>query len=160
MTSTLGKALGGSSGGFTSGKKEIIDYLRQKSRPYLFSNSLAPVIAATSITAIDIIHNQPELRKQLHDNTQYFRSQIKALGFTIQEGIHPIVPIMLYDAKISKKVASELLELGIYVISFSYPVVPKEKARIRVQISAGHTKRQLDLALSAFQEIGERNSII
>ena len=160
VTSTLGKALGGSSGGFTSGKKEIISYLRQKSRPYLFSNSLPPVIAATSIKAIDIIEEKSELRKQLHENTHYFRTQVKKLGFKIQEGIHPIVPIMLYDSKISKKIASDLIKLGIYVISFSYPVVPKEKARIRVQISAAHTKRQLDIALNCFEKVGRSNSII
>jgi len=160
ITSTLGKALGGASGGFTSAKKEIIEMLRQKSRPYLFSNSLPPVIVASSIAILDMLKNNSTLINQLNENTIYFRDKIKKIGLTIKDGIHPIVPIMIGDAKIAQKMAEKLLEEDIYVIGFSYPVVPKNEARIRVQISAGHTKKDLDLALNAFQKIGKKLNLI
>jgi len=160
ITSTLGKALGGASGGFTSAKKEIVEMLRQKSRPYLFSNSLAPVIVASSIKVLDILKNNNTLINQLNKNTIYFRDKIKKMGLNIKDGIHPIVPIMIGDAKIAQKMAEELLEENIYVIGFSYPVVPKNKARIRVQISAGHSKEDLDLAINAFQKIGKNLNLI
>jgi glycine C-acetyltransferase len=160
ITSTLGKALGGASGGFTSAKKEIIEMLRQKSRPYLFSNSLPPVIVASSIAILDMLKNNNTLINQLNENTIYFRDKIKKIGLTIKDGIHPIVPIMIGDAKIAQKMAEKLLEEDIYVIGFSYPVVPKNEARIRVQISAGHTKKDLDLALNAFQKIGKKLNLI
>ena len=160
ITSTLGKALGGASGGFTSAKKEIVEMLRQKSRPYLFSNSLAPVIVAPSIAILDMLKNSSTLINQLNENTIYFRDKIKKIGLTIKDGIHPIVPIMIGDAKIAQKMAEKLLEEDIYVIGFSYPVVPKNEARIRVQISAGHTKKDLDLAINAFQKIGKKLNLI
>jgi len=160
ITSTLGKALGGASGGFTSAKKEIVEMLRQKSRPYLFSNSLAPVIVASSIKVLDILKNNNTLINQLNENTMYFRDKIKKMGLNIKDGIHPIVPIMIGDAKIAQKMAEELLEENIYVIGFSYPVVPKNEARIRVQISAGHSKEDLDLAIKAFQKIGKNLNLI
>jgi len=160
ITSTLGKALGGASGGFTSAKKEIVEMLRQKSRPYLFSNSLAPVIVASSIKVLDILKNNNTLINQLNENTIYFRDKIKKMGLNIKDGIHPIVPIMIGDAKIAQKMAEELLEENIYVIGFSYPVVPKNEARIRVQISAGHTKKDLDSAINAFQKIGKNLNLI
>ncbi|HMK35923.1 MAG TPA: glycine C-acetyltransferase [Desulfomonilaceae bacterium] len=160
ITSTLGKALGGASGGFTSGRKEIIAYLRQRSRPYLFSNSVAPPIVYGSITALDLIGRSDRLRKTLQDNTRYFRQGIREAGFAITDSTHPIIPIMLGDAKIAQDMARDLLDEGIYVIGFSYPVVPKGKARIRVQISAGHTRQELDLALEAFATIGTRYGVI
>ena len=160
ITSTLGKALGGASGGFTSASKEIIDFLRQKSRPYLFSNSIAPVIAYTGIKTIKLLQKSNLLRERLHRNTIYFRKKIKKIGFNIKEGIHPIVPVMLGDAQLAKNFASDMLKHGIYVIGFSYPVVPKGEARIRVQISASHTMNHLDLALQAFQEVGKKHNII
>ncbi len=160
ITSTLGKALGGASGGFTSANKEIIDMLRQKSRPYLFSNSLAPVIVASSITVLDMLKNSSNLIKKLNENTSYFRKHIKAIGLSIKEGIHPIVPIMIGDAKIAQKMAEQLLEENIYVISFSFPVVPKNEARIRVQISAGHTKKDLKLAINAFEKVAKKLNLI
>jgi len=160
ITSTFGKALGGASGGFTSGSKEIIEMLRQRSRPYLFSNSLAPSIVYASITAINLIQNSNELRKQLKTNTEYFRKKIQLLGFHIKSGIHPIIPIMIGDAKLSKDLAEDLLNQNIYVIGFSFPVVPKGEARIRVQISASHTKNQIDRALDAFKKSGEKLNII
>ncbi len=150
ITSTLGKALGGASGGFTSGRREIIELLRQRSRPYLFSNALAPVIAATSIAVLDILSGSTELRDRLADNTAYFRAGMVERGFDIPAGEHPIVPIMLGEATLATKMASMMLEEGIYVIGFSYPVVPKGKARIRVQISAAHTSDDLDHAMDAF----------
>ncbi|MFZ9404379.1 MAG: glycine C-acetyltransferase, partial [Sediminibacterium sp.] len=150
ITGTLGKALGGASGGFTSGKKEIIDLLRQRSRPYLFSNTLAPSITGASIAVFDLLSQTTELRDQLETNTQYFREQITAAGFDIKPGTHPIVPIMLYDAVVSQTMAEKLLEKGIYVIGFYYPVVAKGQARIRVQISAAHTREHLDKAIQAF----------
>jgi len=150
LTSTLGKALGGASGGFTSGRKEIIELLRQRSRPYLFSNTLAPVIAATTLAVLDLLSESTELRDTLAANTAWFRKGMKDRGFDIPAGDHPIVPIMLGDASLATKMASMLLEEGIYVIGFSYPVVPKGEARIRVQISAAHTHEDLDTAMDAF----------
>ena len=160
ITSTLGKAMGGASGGFTSGRKHIVEYLRQRSRPYLFSNSVAPPIVYASIKAIDLIAESDHLRKILGENTRYFREKMRAGGFDITEGTHPIVPIMLGDAKLAQDVARDLLEQGIYVIGFSYPVVPKGKARIRVQISAAHTKEQLDRAIEAFITVGKRYGVV
>lgn len=155
ITSTLGKALGGATGGFTSGRKEIIEFLRQRSRPYLFSNSLAPVIAATSLAVLDIVMESTDLRDRLEENTRIFRAGMKERGFDIPEGDHPIVPIMLGDARVATTMADWLLKKGIYVIGFSYPVVPKGKARIRVQISAAHTHEDLELAMNAFAEARE-----
>ncbi|MDC0145230.1 glycine C-acetyltransferase [bacterium] len=160
ITSTLGKALGGASGGFTSAKKEIIDILRQKSRPYLFSNSLAPVIVSASITVLDMLTNKNNLIKKLNENTQYFRSEIKKIGLNIKDGEHPIVPIMIGDAKIAQVMAEKLLKENIYVIGFSYPVVPKGEARIRVQISAAHTKKDLQQAIKAFKKIAKEIKLI
>ena len=159
-TSTLGKALGGASGGFTTGKKEIIELLRQRSRPYLFSNTLAPSIVAAGITAFDMISSENKLRDRLEKNTNYFRKKILEMGFDIIKGIHPIVPIMLYEAPIAQKMSELLLKEGIYVIGFYYPVVPKGKARIRVQISAAMTKEHLDQAIFAFKRVGEFLKII
>jgi len=160
ITSTFGKALGGASGGFTSSNKLIIDILRQRSRPYLFSNSLAPSIVCASIKAIELVNNNQKLRDRLKINTTFFRQSIKKIGFKIKEGIHPIVPIMIKDAKIAKELATDMLKHNIYVIAFSYPVVPKGKARIRVQISASHTKLQLKKALDAFTFYGKKYNII
>lgn len=160
ITSTLGKALGGAMGGFTSGRKEIIDMLRQRSRPYLFSNSLSPVITGASIAVIDMLSQTTELRDKLEDNTRYFRAKMTAAGFDITPGHHPITPIMLYDAPLSQKFAERLLEEGIYVIGFYYPVVPKGKARIRVQVSAVHDKEHLDSAIAAFTKVGKELSVI
>jgi glycine C-acetyltransferase len=160
ITGTLGKALGGAMGGFTSGRKEIIDMLRQRSRPYLFSNSLAPSIVGSAIEVLDILSNSTELRDKLENNTSYFRSKMTEAGFDIKEGVHPIVPVMLYDAKISQIMADKLLEEGIYVIGFFFPVVPKEQARIRVQVSAAHTKEHLDKAIAAFTKVGKEMKII
>jgi len=155
ITGTLGKALGGASGGFTSGRKEIIDILRQKSRPYLFSNTLAPSIVGASLKVFEILENDNSLIKKLHENTIYFREEMTKIGFDIVKGTHPIVPIMLYDAVKAKEMSDELLKRGIYVIGFYFPVVPKDKARIRVQLSAGHSREQLDKAILAFKEVGE-----
>lgn len=152
ITGTMGKALGGASGGYTSGRKEIIDLLRQRSRPYLFSNTLAPMVAAASIKAINLISSSPELRGRLMKNTQYFRQGMTRLGFNIKPGEHPIVPIMLGDALLAQEMAAGMLEKGVYVIGFFYPVVPQGTARIRVQISAAHTKEDLDFALAKFAE--------
>ena len=160
ITGTLGKALGGAMGGFTSGKKEIIEMLRQRSRPYLFSNSLAPSIVGAAIQVIDLLSEKTELRDKLEDNTKYFRDKMKQAGFHIKEGVHPIVPVMLYDAKLSQVMADKLLEEGIYVIGFFYPVVPKEQARIRVQISAAHEREHLDKAIAAFTKVGKELKII
>jgi len=160
ITGTLGKALGGAMGGFTSGKKEIIDILRQRSRPYLFSNSLAPSIVGASIAVLDLLSANTQLRDKLMDNTLYFRSKMKEAGFDIKEGVHPICPIMLYDAKLSQVFAEKLLAEGIYVIGFYYPVVPKDQARIRVQISAGHEKHHLDKAIAAFIKVGLELKVI
>ena len=160
ITGTLGKALGGAIGGFTSGRKEIIDMLRQRSRPYLFSNSLAPSIVGSAIEVLDILSNSTELRDKLESNTSYFRSKMTEAGFDIKEGVHPIVPVMLYDAKTSQIMADKLLEEGIYVIGFFFPVVPKEQARIRVQVSAAHNKEHLDKAIAAFTKVGKEMKII
>ena len=160
ITSTFGKALGGASGGFTSSNKLIVDILRQRSRPYLFSNSLAPSIVCASIKAIELVNNNQKLRDRLKINTTFFRQSIKKIGFEIKEGVHPIVPIMIKDAKIAKELAADMLKHNIYVIAFSYPVVPKGQVRIRVQISANHTKLQLQKALDAFAFYGEKNNII
>lgn len=160
ITGTLGKALGGAMGGFTSGRKEIIDLLRQRSRPYLFSNSLAPSIVGAGIAVMDLLSSTTELRDKLMDNTAYFRAEMKAAGFDIKEGIHPICPIMLYDARLSQVFAEKLLAEGIYVIGFYYPVVPKDQARIRVQISAAHERHHLDKAIAAFKKVGKELGVI
>jgi glycine C-acetyltransferase len=154
VTSTLGKALGGAAGGFTSARREIVGWLRQRSRPYLFSNSVPPVIAATTLRALDLIEAGDELRAQLHDNTQHFRTRMVAAGFTIVAGEHPIAPVMLGDAALASAFAERLLARGVYVIGFSYPVVPLGKARIRTQMCAGHSRQQLDRAIDAFVEVG------
>ncbi len=160
ITGTLGKALGGASGGFTSGKKEIIDMLRQRSRPYLFSNTLAPAIAGASVAVLDMLSETTELRDKLENNTKYFREKMTEAGFDIKPGFHPIVPVMLYDAKLAQEFASKMLEEGIYVIGFYYPVVPQGKARIRVQISAGHEPEHLDKAIAAFTKVGKELGVI
>ncbi len=160
ITGTLGKALGGASGGFTSGPKEVINLLRQRSRPYLFSNTLAPSIVGASIAVLDILEKSTELRDKLEANTLYFRQKMTEAGFDIKTGTHPIVPIMLYDAKLSQDFAAELLKEGIYVIGFYFPVVPKDKARIRVQLSAAHTKENLDKAIAAFINVGVKLGVI
>ena len=156
ITSTFGKALGGASGGFTCSSKEIVDLLRQKSRPYLFSNTIPPAIVYTAIKTIDMLTVSDELRKNLMFNTNYFRKNIKSIGYSINEGIHPIVPIMLGDAKLTQEVSIEMLKRNVFVIGFSYPVVPKNQARIRVQLSAAHSQKQLDYALEAFKDVGEK----
>jgi glycine C-acetyltransferase len=160
ITGTLGKALGGASGGFTSGRKELIDMLRQKSRPYLFSNTLAPSIVGASIAVFDMLTQTTELRDKLEYNTKYFRSKMTAAGFDIKPGEHPIVPIMLYDAVLAQKMAARLLDEGIYVIGFFFPVVPKGQARIRVQLSAAHDQQQLDKAISAFTKVGRELGVL
>ena len=160
VTSTLGKALGGASGGFTSGRQEIIDMLRQRSRPYLFSNTVAPSIITASIEVLDIISKNTELRDKVEENTTYFRSKMSTAGFIIKEGIHPIVPIMLGNAKLSQEIAKDMLAEGVYVIGFFFPVVPKDEARIRVQISAGHSLKQLDYAIKAFIKVGKKYNVI
>lgn len=159
-TSTLGKALGGASGGFTTGKKVFIDLLRQRSRPYLFSNTLAPAIAAAGIEAFNMISQTTELRDTLEKNTRFFRNEIESIGFDIKKGEHPIVPIMTYDALTSQKMASALLDEGIYVIGFFYPVVPKDQARLRVQISAGMSELHLEEALAAFKKVGKKFKLV
>ena len=160
VTSTLGKALGGASGGFTSGRQEIIDMLRQRSRPYLFSNTVAPAIVTASIAVLDILSKTTELRDKVENNTAYFRSEMTKAGFEIKAGIHPIVPIMLGDAKLSQDIARDMLAEGIYVIGFFFPVVPKGEARIRVQISAGHSREQLDHAIQAFIKVGKKYKVV
>ena len=160
VTSTLGKALGGALGGFTSGKKEIIDMLRQRSRPYLFSNSLAPGIVGAAMKVLDMISEDTSLRDKVMENAEYFRKEMKAKGFDIPDGDAAIVPVMLYDAPLAQKMAEKLMDEGIYVIGFFYPVVPKGKARIRVQLSAAHTKDQLDKAIAAFEKVGKELSVI
>ncbi len=154
VTSTLGKALGGAAGGFTSGRREIVEMLRQRSRPYLFSNALPPSIAAATLTALDIVEQRPELRHRLMENTAYFREQIQARGFTILQSVHPIVPIVLGDERRTVEMARQMNERGFFVVGFSYPVVPKGQARVRVQISAAHTPEQIDAVLDAFAEVG------
>ena len=160
ITGTLGKALGGASGGFTSGRKELVELLRQRSRPYLFSNTLAPSIVGASITVLDMLNETTELRDKLEWNTKYFRNKMKEAGFEIKPGDHPIVPIMLYDAVLAQKMAARLLEEGIYVIGFFFPVVPKGQARIRVQLSAAHDQQQLDKAVEAFSKAGRELGVI
>ena len=154
ITGTLGKALGGAMGGFTSGRKEIVELLRQRSRPYLFSNTLAPAIVGASLRVLELLTESTALRDQLEENTRYFRQQMTAAGFDIPVGEHPIVPVMLYDAKLAQDFAARMLAEGIYVVGFYYPVVPQGKARIRVQLSAAHTRAQLDKAIAAFQKVG------
>ncbi|MBX2820582.1 MAG: glycine C-acetyltransferase [Rhodothermaceae bacterium] len=160
ITSTLGKALGGASGGFTTGKKEVIELLRQRSRPYLFSNTLAPAIVAASLKVLEMLNETTELRDTLHANTSYFREQMTKAGFDIRPGHHPIVPIMLYEASLAQNMANDLLDEGIYVIGFSYPVVPKGQARIRVQVSAAHTRAHLDKAVDAFTRVGKKHGVL
>jgi glycine C-acetyltransferase len=160
ITGTLGKALGGASGGFTSGKKEIIEMLRQKSRPYLFSNTLAPSIVGASIVVLDMLSETTELRDKLEYNTTYFREKMTDAGFDITPGVHPIVPLMLYDANIAQEMAAKMLEEGIFVVGFYFPVVPKGKARIRVQLSAGHEQHHLDKAIAAFVKVGKEMRVI
>jgi glycine C-acetyltransferase len=160
ITGTLGKALGGAMGGFTSGRKEMIEILRQRSRPYLFSNALAPCIVAASIAVLDMLSETTSLRDKLEENTKYFRQKISEAGFDIKPGEHPIVPIMLYDAVLAQKMAEKLLDKGIYVVGFFYPVVPKGQARIRVQISAAHERHHLDKAIAAFTEVGKELGVI
>lgn len=160
ITGTLGKALGGASGGFTSGSKKLIEMLRQRSRPYLFSNTLAPAVVGASIAVMDLLSQTTELRDKLESNTSYFRSKMTVAGFDIPQGDHPIVPVMLYDAVLAKTMADKLLNEGIYVIGFFFPVVPKGKARIRVQISAAHELRHLDSAISAFTKVGKELGIL
>ena len=160
FTSTLGKALGGASGGFTTGKKEIIDILRQRSRPYLFSNTLAPAIVAASLKVFDIISSSNKLITKLNDNKSFFRKKMTNLGFDLKEGDHPIIPVMLYDAKLAQKMAKKLFEKGVYVVGFFYPVVPKGQARIRVQISAAMSINDIEKAVNAFEEVGKSLNII
>ena len=160
FTSTLGKALGGASGGFTTGKKEIIDILRQRSRPYLFSNTLAPAIVAASLKVFDIISLSNELITKLNDNKSFFRKKMTNLGFDLKEGDHPIIPVMLYDAKLAQKMAKKLFEKGVYVVGFFYPVVPKDQARIRVQISAAMSMNEIERAVNSFEEVGKSLNII
>jgi len=160
ITGTLGKALGGASGGFTSGKKEIVEMLRQRSRPYLFSNTLAPTIAGASVAVLDMLSGATDLRDKLEENTKYFRAKMTEAGFDITAGEHPIVPVMLYDAKVAQEFAAKMLEEGIYVIGFYFPVVPKGKARIRVQLSAAHEKVHLDKAIAAFTKVGKELGVL
>jgi glycine C-acetyltransferase len=160
LTGTLGKALGGASGGYASGRKEIVDWLRQRSRPYLFSNTLAPVIAATSLKVLELIQADDSLRSRLHENSRYFRQGMQAAGFDLVPGEHPIIPVMLGDAKVAGRMAERLLAEGIYVIGFSFPVVPQGKARIRTQMSAGHTREHLDKAIDAFTRVGKDLGVI
>ena len=155
ITGTLGKALGGASGGYTAARQEIIDMLRQKSRPYLFSNTLAPAICAASIKTFEMLNESTALRDKVHENTAYFRAEMEKVGFDLLPGYHPIVPVMLYDAKVAAEFADRMLEKGVYVTSFTYPVVPKGKARIRTQVSAGHTKEDLDFAVACFKAVKE-----
>ena len=160
ITGTLGKALGGGMGGYTTGKKEIIEMLRQRSRPYLFSNSLAPALVGASIKVFDLLSNDTSLRDKLEENTTYFKKSLQSLGFDIIDGDSAIVPVMLYDAKLAQKMANMLLDEGIYVIGFFFPVVPREKARIRVQLSAAHERHHLDMAIQAFKKVGNALNII
>ena len=160
VTGTYGKALGGASGGFTAARKEIVELLRQRSRPYLFSNTLAPAIVGASIKVLDILQGSTALRDKLESNARYFREKMTSAGFDLLPGEHPIVPVMLYDAKLAQNFAARLLEEGIYVIGFFYPVVPKGKARIRVQLSAGHEIDQIDKAVEAFTKVGKELGVI
>jgi len=160
ITGTLGKALGGAMGGFTSGRREIIELLRQRSRPYLFSNTLAPAIVGASLRVLELLTESTQLRDQLEENTQYFRAQMTAAGFDITPGEHPIVPVMLYDARLAQEFAARMLDEGIYVVGFYYPVVPQGKARIRVQLSAAHTRAQLAKAIAAFTKVGQALDVL
>ena len=160
ITGTLGKALGGASGGYTSGRKEVVGWLRQRSRPYLFSNSVAPMIAATSIAVLDLLERDNALQQQLHSNAAYFREKMTERGFDLKPGEHPIIPVMLGDAMLASQMADKLLAKGVYVIGFSFPVVPKGQARIRTQMSAGLTRAQLDHAIDAFTEVGRELNVI
>jgi len=160
LTGTLGKALGGASGGYVSGRRPVIDWLRQRSRPYLFSNSVPPVVAATSLRVLDLLQSMPELRTRLWDNAAYFRGRMQALGFNLVPGEHPIIPVMLGDAPLAVRMAERLLELGVYAVGFSYPVVPMGKARIRTQMSAGHDRSHLDRAVEAFATAGRELGVI
>jgi glycine C-acetyltransferase len=160
ITGTLGKALGGASGGYTSGRREIVAWLRQRSRPYLFSNSVAPVIVAASLAVFDLLERDSSLREQLHDNARYFRKQMTERGFDLKPGEHPIIPIMLGDAKLASRLAKAMLGRGVYVVGFSFPVVPRGQARIRTQMSAGITRRQLDMAIGAFTDVGRELGVI
>ena len=160
ITGTLGKALGGASGGYTSGRKEIIGWLRQRSRPYLFSNSVAPMIAASSIAVLDLLERDSSLKEQLHENAAYFRDKLSDRGFELKPGEHPIIPVMLGDAKLATTMADRLLEKGVYVIGFAFPVVPRGQARIRTQMSAGLTREQLDQAIDAFTDVGRELGVI
>lgn len=160
ITGTLGKALGGASGGYTSGKKEVIEWLRQRSRPYLFSNTLAPCIVAASLKVLDLITSNNDLRMRLQENSRYFREKMSALGFNLVPGHHPIIPVMLGDAKLAQEFAAQMLNQGVYVIGFSYPVVPQGKARIRTQMSAAHTRADLDHAIEAFATVGKQLNVI
>jgi glycine C-acetyltransferase len=160
FTSTLGKALGGGSGGFTTGRQEIIDLLRQRSRPYLFSNTLPPPLVAAGIRVFEMLSSTTELRDKLERNTQYFRSKMSAAGFDIKPGQHPIVPVMLYEAPLAQEFAARLLDEGIYVIGFFYPVVPQGEARIRVQVSAAHETEHLDRAVEAFTRVGKQLGVL
>ncbi|MDD5914229.1 MAG: aminotransferase class I/II-fold pyridoxal phosphate-dependent enzyme, partial [Oscillospiraceae bacterium] len=153
LTGTFGKAMGGASGGYTAAKREIVDLLRQRSRPYLFSNSLAPAICAATIATIDMLTESTALRDKVHENARYFRAEMEKLGFDLLPGEHPIVPVMLYDPKIAGEFARRMLEKGVYVVGFCYPVVPKGRDRVRTQISAGHTKEDLDFAIKCFGEV-------
>jgi glycine C-acetyltransferase len=160
VTSTLGKALGGASGGFTSARQEIVDLLRQRSRPYLFSNSVAPVIAYTSLKVLEMLSESTSLRDRLENNTMFFRERMTQAGFDIRPGVHPIVPIMLYEARLAADIASDMLDEGIYVIGFSFPVVPRGEARIRVQLSAAHTREQIERCVEAFVSVGKKHGVI
>ncbi|HUG44001.1 MAG TPA: aminotransferase class I/II-fold pyridoxal phosphate-dependent enzyme, partial [Acidobacteriota bacterium] len=160
ITSTLGKAVGGASGGFTTGRQEIVDLLRQRSRPYLFSNSLAPPIVSASIHALDLIDSNRDLIDRLRENTRYFRSEMKSRGFRIEEGIHPIVPIMIGEERLTVEMADRLSRLGIFVVGFSYPVVPRGQARIRVQVSSAHSRRQLKSAVNAFCKVARELGLL
>jgi glycine C-acetyltransferase len=160
ITTTMGKALGGASGGCISGRKELVDLCRQRARPYLFSNTLAPVVVSASLKVVDLVSSSTERRDKLEENTMYFREQMTAAGFDIRPGVHPIVPIMLYNAQLAQDFARDLYEEGIYVIGFFFPVVPKGQARIRVQLSAGHEREHIDAAIAAFKKIGEKYGIL
>jgi glycine C-acetyltransferase len=160
LTGTFGKALGGASGGYTSGRKEIIELLRQRSRPYLFSNTIAPAVAAASIKALEMVSASTELLEKLQGNTQYFRSAMRQIGYKIPDGVHPIVPVMLGEATLAVNMAEQLLKKEIYVVGFSYPVVPKGAARIRIQMSAGFSRKDLDFALEQWQAVGKELKVI
>ena len=155
LTGTFGKALGGASGGYTAASKTVVDLLRQKSRPYLFSNTVAPAVCAATLKTLDLLETSTALRDKLADNTAYFRAELRKVGLTVPEGEHPIVPVMLGDARVAGEFAARMLEKGVYVVSFSYPVVPKGKARIRTQVSAGHSREDLDFAVQCFREVKE-----